>query len=175
MDLKINGKTHRVEVEPDTPLLWVVRDVIGLKGTKFGCGIGSCGACTVHLGGIAVRSCVLPVAAVVGQEVTTIEGLSHEVQQAWVRHQVPQCGYCQSGQLMAAAALLERTPSPTDEDIDRSMTNLCRCATYDRIRAGIHAAAGVLSKSSSAAGDREVDGPGAEGTSPTAPSKGEGQ
>jgi isoquinoline 1-oxidoreductase alpha subunit len=140
-ELKINGQTHRVEVEPDTPLLWVVREQLGMTGTKFGCGLGACGACTMHLNGIAMRTCVLPVAAAVGSEVTTIEGLDHAVQQAWITEQVPQCGYCQSGQIMAAASLLARTPEPTDADIDRAMTNLCRCATYDRIRTGIHAAA----------------------------------
>jgi isoquinoline 1-oxidoreductase alpha subunit len=158
MDLKINGILHRVDVEPDTPLLWVVRDSLGLTGTKFGCGVGACGACTVHLGGVAVRSCVLPVAAVIGQEVTTIEGLEHEVQEAWIKHQVPQCGYCQSGQLMAASALLRVNPDPTDEDIDRSMTNLCRCATYDRIRQGIHAAASELSRRRQGTKDEAVLG-----------------
>ena len=167
MDLKINGTLHRVDVEPDTPLLWVVRDCLGLTGTKFGCGIGACGACTVHLGGVAVRSCVLPVAAVVGQEVTTIEGLRHEVQEAWVKHQVPQCGYCQSGQLMAASALLRVNPSPTDEDIDRSMTNLCRCATYDRIRQGIHAAAAELSRRSDETREELSTGSGESTPAPT--------
>jgi isoquinoline 1-oxidoreductase alpha subunit len=175
MDLKINGTLHRVDVEPDTPLLWVVRDCLGLTGTKFGCGVGACGACTVHLGGVAVRSCVLPVAAVVGQEVTTIEGLEHEVQAAWVKHQVPQCGYCQSGQLMAASALLRVNPRPTDEDIDRSMTNLCRCATYDRIRQGIHAAAAELSRrSEEKSGEPSIDS-GESSSPPTEPSSEEGR
>ncbi len=143
-ELKINGATHRVEVEPDTPLLWVVREQLGMTGTKFGCGVGACGACTMHIGGMAMRTCILPVAGAVGLEITTIEGLDHAVQQAWITEQVPQCGYCQSGQIMAAASLLARNPEPTDADIDAAMSNLCRCATYDRIRKGIHAAAGEL-------------------------------
>ncbi len=142
--LKINGRTHEVEVEADTPLLWVVREQLGMTGTKFGCGVGACGACTMHINGMAMRTCILPVAAAVGVEVTTIEGLDHAVQQAWITEQVPQCGYCQSGQIMAAASLLARNPDPTDADIDAAMSNLCRCATYDRIRRGIHAAAGEL-------------------------------
>ena len=144
--LKINGQIHEVEVEPDTPLLWVVREQLGMTGTKFGCGVGACGACTMHVNGMAMRTCVLPVAAAIGSELTTIEGLDHPVQQAWLTEQVPQCGYCQSGQLMAAASLLARNPEPTDADIDRAMTNLCRCATYHRIRKGIHAAAAELAK-----------------------------
>jgi len=144
--LRVNGTSHRVEAPPDMPLLWVLRDLVGLTGTRYGCGVSQCGACTVHLGGSAVRSCVTPVSAVGGAEVTTIEGLSddgsHPVQRAWIAEEVPQCGYCQSGQIMSAAALLGRTPDPTDEDIDQAMSgNLCRCGTYDRIRKAIHRAA----------------------------------
>ena len=142
--LQVNGQSHPVDAEPDEPLLWVLREHLGMTGTKFGCGIGACGACTIHLGGIAIRSCILPVAAAIGAEVTTIEGLSHAVQQAWIEEQVPQCGYCQSGQLMAAASLLAINKSPSDSDIDTAMSNLCRCATYPRIRAGIHRAARAL-------------------------------
>ena len=145
----INGRAVTVAAEADTPLLWVIRDDIGLTGTKFGCGIGLCGACTVHVGGRATRSCITPVGAVDGAEVTTIEGLdpagAHPVQKAWQALQVPQCGYCQSGQIMQAAALLQDFPSPTDEDIDAVMAgNLCRCMTYARIRAAIKAAAAAL-------------------------------
>jgi len=145
MRLTVNGETHDVDdVDSDTPLLWVLRDVLGLMGTKYGCGIAECGACTVHLDGIAVRSCALPIAAVGGGKITTIEGLSaggllHPVQQAWVEHDVPQCGYCQSGMIMAAAALLKVNPKPTDAEIDAAITNICRCGTYQRIRAAIHA------------------------------------
>ncbi len=143
--LSINGKTRQVDVEPEMPLLWVLRDVLDMKGTKFGCGLGQCGACTVHLNGEPTRSCVLPASAAVGKKITTIEGISrngsHPVQKAWVEHQVPQCGYCQSGQIMAAVALLEKKRNPTDQDIDAAMTNLCRCGTYARIRTAIHAAA----------------------------------
>jgi isoquinoline 1-oxidoreductase subunit alpha len=146
MKLTINGKAHEVDVEPEMPLLWVLRDVLNMKGTKFGCGIAQCGACTVHLNGEPVRSCSYPVSAAVGQQVTTIEGISrdssHPIQKAWVEHQVPQCGYCQSGQIMAAVALLKKKPKPTDADIDAAMTNICRCGTYARIRTAIHAAAG---------------------------------
>ena len=143
----VNGKSATVDVAPDMPLLWVLRDVLDLKGTKYGCGISQCGACTVHVKGVATRSCVLPVSAVRGAEVTTIEGLSpdgtHPLQRAWEELDIPQCGYCQAGQLMSAAALLARTPRPTDADIDAAMNgNLCRCATYLRIRQGIHRAAG---------------------------------
>jgi isoquinoline 1-oxidoreductase alpha subunit len=143
----VNGKSATVDVAPDMPLLWVLRDVLDLKGTKYGCGISQCGACTVHVKGVATRSCVLPVSAVRGAEVTTIEGLSpdgtHPLQRAWEELDVPQCGYCQAGQLMSAAALLAKTPKPTDADIDAAMNgNLCRCATYLRIRQGIHRAAG---------------------------------
>ena len=143
--LTVNGTRHELDVEPDTPLLWVLRDNLNLTGTKFGCGIAQCGACTVHLEGSPLRSCVTPVSAADGKRVTTIEGLSedpsHPVQQAWIEHDVPQCGYCQSGQLMAAAWLVGQNPEPTDADIDRSMTNICRCGTYPRMRAAIHRAA----------------------------------
>jgi aerobic-type carbon monoxide dehydrogenase small subunit (CoxS/CutS family) len=147
ISLKVNGKTHKVDVEPDTPLLWVIRDSIGLTGTKFGCGKALCGACTVHLNGDPIRSCSTPVSAAEGKSVTTIEGLSkdssHPLQKAWVALDVPQCGYCQSGQLMSAAALLAKVPKPTDADIDAAMSgNICRCGTYQRIRAAIHVAAG---------------------------------
>ncbi len=145
--LRVNGATHQVDVPADMPLLWVLRDILDIRGPKFGCGVGQCGACTVHVKGVPVRSCSLPVAAVVG-EVTTIEGLSpdgtHPVQIAWAEVDVPQCGYCQAGQIMTAAALLTKTPKPTDADIDAAMTgNLCRCATYGRIREAIHRAAGL--------------------------------
>lgn len=143
--LTINGKPHVVDVPDDMPLLWVIRDVVGLKGTKFGCGVAQCGACTVHINGVATRTCVLPVTAAVGKEVRTIESLStdnsHPVQRAWIEEQVPQCGYCQSGQIMAAAALLRATPKPTDAQITNAMTNICRCGTYNRIRKAIHRAA----------------------------------
>jgi isoquinoline 1-oxidoreductase alpha subunit len=143
--LNINGKAHQVDVEPEMPLLWVLRDVLDMKGTKFGCGLAQCGACTVHVNGEPVRSCVFPVSAVAGKKITTIEGLSrngtHPVQQAWVEHQVPQCGYCQSGQIMTAVALLKKKRNPTDKDIDEAMTNICRCGTYARIRDAIHAVA----------------------------------
>lgn len=142
---QLNGRPVEVDVDPETPLLWVIREELGLTGTKFGCGIAQCGACTVHLEGSPLRSCVTPVSAADGKRVTTIEGLSedrsHPVQQAWIEHDVPQCGYCQSGQLMAAAWLVEQNPEPTDADIDRSMTNICRCGTYPRMRAAIHRAA----------------------------------
>jgi aerobic-type carbon monoxide dehydrogenase small subunit (CoxS/CutS family) len=141
----VNGRRRTVEVAANTPLLWVLRDNLGLTGTKFGCGIAQCGACTVQIDGQAIRSCILPVSAVGASRVTTIEGLSasatHRVQKAWVAEEVPQCGYCQSGQIMAAAALLQRTPQPNDADIDAAMTNICRCGTYQRIRAAIHRAA----------------------------------
>jgi len=144
--LSVNGQSQSVEAAPDTPLLWVLRDHLNLVGTKYGCGIGMCGACTVHLNGQAVRSCQLPISAVVDQKIVTIEGLganaSHALQQSWIELDVPQCGYCQSGQIMSAAALLANNPHPSDSDIDAAMTgNLCRCATYTRIRAGIHRAA----------------------------------
>ena len=144
--LNVNGENRDVQAEPDTPLLWVIREQIGLTGTKFGCGMALCGACTVHLDGEAIRSCVTPVRRAAGKKVVTIEGLSpnasHPVQKAWLALDVPQCGYCQSGQIMAAAALLAKTPKPTDQDIDAAMTNICRCGTYQRIRAAVHQAAG---------------------------------
>jgi isoquinoline 1-oxidoreductase alpha subunit len=147
IDFTINGKAERVEAEPDMPLLWVLRDLLGLTGTKYGCGEALCGACTVHLDGEVVRSCVTPVRRAAGKQVTTIEGLSpdgkHPLQQAWVALGVPQCGYCQSGQIMCAAALLAANPAPTDDEIDRSMAgNICRCGTYTRIRAAVKKAAG---------------------------------
>lgn len=146
ISFRINGKPVSVDVDPSTPLLWVVRDNLGLTGTKYGCGIAQCGACTVHIDGQAVRSCVAPVSRAAGHEVTTIEGLSsnlsHPLQQAWMEVDVPQCGYCQSGQIMSAAVLLRERPQPTDEDIDQAMTgNVCRCGTYPRIRQAIHRAA----------------------------------
>jgi aerobic-type carbon monoxide dehydrogenase small subunit (CoxS/CutS family) len=143
--LLVNGRRRTVTAEANTPLLWILRDNLGLTGTKFGCGISQCGACTVHLDGEPVRSCALPVAAVGSKRITTIEGLSptttHAVQKAWIAEDVPQCGYCQSGQVMAAAALLAKKAQPTDADIDQAMTNICRCGTYQRIRAAIHRAA----------------------------------
>jgi isoquinoline 1-oxidoreductase alpha subunit len=147
MELNINGKVVTADAPPDMPLLWVLRDTLNMTGTKFGCGIAACGACTVHVDGQPVRSCVMPVSAVAGQKITTIEALGtpdklHALQAAWIAEQVPQCGYCQSGMLMAAAALLARKPKPTDADIDEAMTNICRCGTYQRVRAAIHRAAG---------------------------------
>ena len=143
----VNGVAHTVDVEPDTPLLWVLREQLGLTGTKYGCGVSQCGACTVHINGAPQRSCILPIAAVANATVTTIEGLSpdlsHPIQKAWLQHEVPQCGYCQSGQIMAAAALLKEKPKPTDADIDAVMTNICRCGTYQRVRMAIHTAAGT--------------------------------
>jgi isoquinoline 1-oxidoreductase subunit alpha len=144
--LSINGKTYDVDVEPDTPLLWVLRDTIGLTGTKYGCGIAQCGACTVHIDGVAARSCQLQVGALSGRDVTTIEALAqngklHAVQKAWVEFDVPQCGYCQSGMMMAVVALLREKAKPTDADIDAAITNICRCGTYQRIRAAIHGVA----------------------------------
>jgi isoquinoline 1-oxidoreductase alpha subunit len=145
MKFNLNGKDVDLDVEPDEPLLWALRERAGLTGTKFGCGIAACGACTVHVDGQAVRSCSFPAALAEGRRVTTIEGLSkdrtHPVQLAWIEHQVPQCGYCQSGMVMAAAALLQQVPRPTDEDIDRNITNICRCGTYGRVREAIHTAA----------------------------------
>jgi isoquinoline 1-oxidoreductase alpha subunit len=145
-ELYINGGTLAVEADPDTPLLWVLRDHLGLTGTKFGCGIGQCGACTVHLDGAATRSCLLPLQAVAGAKITTIEGLSpdsgHPLQLAWLDINVAQCGYCQAGMLMAAAALLREHPKPSNEQIDAAMTNICRCGTYHRVRQAIHRAAG---------------------------------
>jgi aerobic-type carbon monoxide dehydrogenase small subunit (CoxS/CutS family) len=141
----INGQRHELDIEPETPLLWVLRDELGLTGTKYGCGIAECGACTVHLNGEAVRSCQVQISDADGAAITTIEGLStdgsHPVQRAWIEQDVPQCGYCQSGQIMAAVALLKVKPDPTDADIDQTVTNICRCGTYQRIRAAIHRAA----------------------------------
>ena len=148
MNFTVNGNKVNLDVDPQMPLRWVLRDSLNLTGTKFGCGVAACGACTVHKDGQAVRSCVTPVASVAGANIKTIESLGtaekpHALQQAWIAEQVPQCGYCQSGMLMAAAALLERKPNPTDADIDEAMTNLCRCGTYQRVRAAIHRAAGA--------------------------------
>ncbi len=146
--IRVNGKQHQLDVEPDAPLLWVLRDELGLTGTKFGCGIAQCGACTVQVNGVAMRTCVLPLSAVVGKDITTIEGLSaditHPVQKAWLAEDVPQCGYCQSGQIMSAAAFLKAHPEPTDADIDKAMTNVCRCGTYPRIKKAIHRAAALV-------------------------------
>jgi isoquinoline 1-oxidoreductase alpha subunit len=144
--LNVNGQTHQVDVDPDTPLLWVLRDTIGLTGTKYGCGIAQCGACTVHVDGIAMRSCSVPMSMVADKKITTIEGLAsngvlHKVQKAWLDNDVPQCGYCQCGMIMAVAALLKEKPKPTDADIDAGITNICRCGTYQQVRAAIHAAA----------------------------------
>ena len=145
--LKVNGKVQQVDVEPETPLLWVLRDSIGLTGTKFGCGVAACGACTVHLGGMPIRSCITRVSAVGDNEVVTIEGLGaaqlHRVQQAWIEYQVPQCGYCQSGMIMAVAGLLRRRPNPSDDEINESITNICRCGTYPRIRNAIRSLTGA--------------------------------
>jgi isoquinoline 1-oxidoreductase alpha subunit len=151
IQLDINRQQYTVNVNPDTPLLWVLRDTLGLTGTKFGCGMALCGACTVHLDGEAVRACMLPVSAAVGKAITTIEGLlpdgSHPVKQAWIAEDVPQCGYCQSGQIMAAAALLAKTPQPTEADINAAMSgDICRCGTYQRIRRAIHQAAAMMAK-----------------------------
>ncbi|MCC6890359.1 MAG: (2Fe-2S)-binding protein [Hyphomicrobiales bacterium] len=146
--ITVNGRLYEVDVDPDTPLLWVLRDTLGLCGTKYGCGIAECGACTVHVDGAAARACALPLHAVVGKAITTIEGLAlngtlHRVQQAWIEYDVPQCGYCQSGMIMAVAALLNEHPYPSDAAIDAAITNLCRCGTYQRVRAAIRAAAGA--------------------------------
>jgi isoquinoline 1-oxidoreductase alpha subunit len=146
MRLSINGKTHDVDADPSTPLLWAIREQVGLTGTKYGCGVAQCGACTVHIDGVAVRSCSLPVSAAAGKKITTIEGLAqgnvlHKVQKAWIEHDVPQCGYCQSGMIMAVAALLKDKPKPTDADINAAITNICRCGTFQQVRAAIHAAA----------------------------------
>ena len=146
MELKINGKSHNVEVEGAMPLLWVLRDELNMTGTKYGCGVSSCGSCTVHIDGVATRTCTLPASAAEGKEITTIEGIAEEgqlseIQKAWIEHQVPQCGYCQSGMIMAAEALLNENPEPSDEDIDKAITNICRCGTYNRVRAAIHTAA----------------------------------
>ena len=148
-EININSKSYKVDVEPNMPLLWVIRDFVGLTGTKFGCGIAQCGACTVHLDGKPIRSCSFPVSAAAGKKITTIEGISenvdHDIQKAWIELQVPQCGYCQSGQIMSAVALLKEKPKPTDADIDAAMQgNLCRCGTYQRIRSAIHRAAELI-------------------------------
>ena len=149
-NLTINGKSFDVDVEPDTPLLWAIRENAGLTGTKYGCGIAQCGACTVHVDGVAMRSCSVTVSDAAGKKITTIEGLAdngtlHKVQQAWIANDVPQCGYCQSGMIMAVAALLKDKPKPTDADINDAMTNICRCGTYPRIRAAIHRASDLIS------------------------------
>ncbi|MGD0188141.1 MAG: (2Fe-2S)-binding protein [Roseiarcus sp.] len=145
--LSVNGYSYALDIEPETPMLWVLRDEIGLVGTKFGCGVGACGACTIHVDGVAVRSCQLPASAAVGKAILTIEGLGaqrlHPVQKAWIEADVPQCGYCQSGQIMAAASLIAKNPAPSDADIDAEMTNICRCGTYPRIRAAVHRAAAL--------------------------------
>jgi len=146
VSLNVNGKSYQADVDPRTPLLWVLRDACGLTGTKYGCGIAQCGACTVHIDGMAMRSCSVPISALGSKKVTTIEGLAangslHEVQQAWIDNDVPQCGYCQSGMIMAVAALLKDNPKPTDADIDSTITNICRCGTYQQVREAIHAAA----------------------------------
>ena len=146
VSLNINGQDHNVDVEPDTPLLWAIRENVGLTGTKYGCGIAQCGACTVHVDGQAVRSCSMPVSDAAGKKITTIEGLAangvlHKVQKAWVDYEVPQCGYCQAGMIMAVTALLKEKPKPTDADINNTITNICRCGTYQQVRAAIHAAA----------------------------------
>ena len=146
--INVNGTPHQIDVEKDTPLLWVLRDVIGLTGTKFGCGVAECGACTVHIDGQPMRSCSVPIDLIDGANVTTIEGLSadgkHPVQQAWLAEDVPQCGWCQSGQIMATAAFLKNFPKPTDADIDANITNICRCGTYERLRRAIHRAADLM-------------------------------
>ena len=146
MELKINGQVKQVDVEDNMPLLWVLRDELNMTGTKYGCGVSSCGACTVMIDGVATRTCTFAAAAAIGKEIKTIEGIAENgnlsaVQKAWIQHQVPQCGYCQSGQIMVAEALLNDNPTPTDEDIDKAMTNICRCGTYQRVRAAIHTAA----------------------------------
>jgi len=147
--LTVNGTQHNVDLEPDTPLLWALRDAVGLTGTKFGCGIAQCGACTVHINGQPMRSCSVPIGRLNGASITTIEALAqngklHPVQQAWVEHDVPQCGYCQSGMIMATAAFLKQNPNPTDADIDANITNICRCGTYERLRRAIHRAADLM-------------------------------
>ena len=162
MQLRINGQRTHADADPATPLLWVLRDQLNLTGTKFGCGIAACGACAVHVDGNAVRSCVTPVSAVQGKDIRTIESLGsaeqpHALQQAWIAEQVPQCGYCQSGMLMAAAALLAHTPKPTDADIDAAMSNICRCGTYQRVRAAIHRAANSVSGGATKSASNSVD------------------
>ena len=151
MRLTINGKSHEVDVDPTTPLLWVIREQVGLTGTKYGCGVAQCGACTVHVNGLPMRSCQVPVSAVGDSKITTIEGLAsgktlHKVQKAWIDHDVPQCGYCQSGMIMAVAALLNKKPKPTDADIDVAITNICRCGTFQQVREAIHMAANAKRK-----------------------------
>ncbi|HZO47589.1 MAG TPA: (2Fe-2S)-binding protein [Xanthobacteraceae bacterium] len=146
ISLTINGQTHTIDVEPDTPLLWAIRENVGLTGTKYGCGVAQCGSCTVHIDGVAVRSCSMPVSAAVGTKITTIEGIAEnnvltKVQQAWLANEVPQCGYCQSGMIMAVTALLKDKPKPTDAEINDTITNICRCGTFQQVRAAIHAAA----------------------------------
>jgi isoquinoline 1-oxidoreductase subunit alpha len=146
ISLTINGQSHNIDVEPDTPLLWVIRENVGLTGTKYGCGVAQCGSCTVHIDGVAMRSCATPVSAAAGKKITTIEGLAEKgvltkVQQAWIANEVPQCGYCQSGMIMAVTALLKDKPKPTDADINDAITNICRCGTFQQVRAAIHAAA----------------------------------
>ena len=146
MKLTINGKTHDVDVDPNTPLLWAIREQVGLTGTKYGCGVAQCGACMVHMDGVPIRACGFPVSAAVGKKITTIEGLAqggklNKVQQAWLAHDVPQCGYCQSGMIMAATALLAKTPKPTDAQIDAAITNICRCGTFQQVREAIHSIA----------------------------------
>ena len=154
LKLNINGKSHEVDVEPEMPLLWVLRDQLGMTGTKFGCGAALCGACTVHVNGQAVRSCQTPLSSLASAKVATVESLSkdnsHPLQVAWITEQVPQCGYCQSGMLMAAAALLDKNANPSDADIDAAMSNLCRCGTYQRVRAAIHRAAAAMKKGGAA-------------------------
>ena len=146
IQLNINGRSYDVDVEPDTPLLWAIREQVGLTGTKYGCGVAQCGACTVHIDGAAVRSCAMPVSAAAGKKITTIEGIAsgnvlHKVQKAWLDHEVPQCGYCQTGMIMAVVALLKDKPKPTDADIDAAVTNICRCGTFQQVREAIHTAA----------------------------------
>ena len=149
-NIKVNGTSHQIDVEANTPLLWVLREELGLTGTKFGCGIAECGACTVHVNGEPIRSCSVTVGTVEGKEITTLEGLSsdstHPVQQAWLTEQVPQCGYCQSGQIMATVAFLKTNPNPTDADINTGLTNICRCGTYERLRRAVHRAAALMQK-----------------------------
>lgn len=170
--LNVNGQLHDVDADQDTPLLWVLREALGLTGTKFGCGIAMCGACTVHVDGAPVRSCSVPAAALQGQAITTIEGLAaagsrHPVQQAWIEHQVPQCGYCQSGMIMAVSALLARTAQPSDEQIDAEITNICRCGTYERVRRAIHSLA-TRAGSEAVAPSQAVPAPVAVGTTSAA-------
>ena len=159
LTLNVNGERHQLDVEPEMPLLWVLRDHLGLLGVKYGCGVAVCGSCTVHVDGAAVRSCAMPASAAVGKKVVTIEGLAksglHRLQEAWIEHEVPQCGYCQTGMIMSAAALLEKKPNPTDAEIDQAMSNLCRCGTYTRVREAIHA---VAAKPPSPAAAKKVQG-----------------